>query len=69
MRRLVGNVEYMGEKGNAYRIIVAKPKGKIPLGRRRRRWEDNIKMDVIKLGFKRVDWFQLTRDRENVGLF
>jgi hypothetical protein len=43
----------MGEKGNAYRILVVKPEGKSPLGRPRRRWVDNIKMDL------RVRWYGL----------
>jgi hypothetical protein len=40
----------MGEKGNAYRILVGKPEGKRPLGRQRRRWVDNVKMDLIEIG-------------------
>jgi hypothetical protein len=44
--RWAENVERMGEKRNAYRISVGKPEGKRPLGRPRRRWEDNIKMDL-----------------------
>jgi hypothetical protein len=45
-RRWAGHVARMGEKGNAYRIFVGEPEGKIRLGRRRRRWVDNIKMDL-----------------------
>jgi hypothetical protein len=40
----------MGEKGNAYRLLVGKPEGKIPLGRPRRRRVDNIKMDLLEMG-------------------
>jgi hypothetical protein len=41
----------MGEKKNAYRILVGKPEGKRPLGRHRRRWEDNIRMDLREIGW------------------
>jgi hypothetical protein len=44
--RLAGHVAFMGEKRNAYRILVGKPEGKRPLGRPRRRWEDNIRMNL-----------------------
>jgi hypothetical protein len=47
--RWAGNVARMGEKRNAYRILVGKPEGKRPLGRPRRRWEDNIKMDLREI--------------------
>jgi hypothetical protein len=46
----------MGEKRNAYRILVGKPKGRIALGRLRRRWVDNIKMDVIEIERNGMDW-------------
>jgi hypothetical protein len=42
----------MGEKMNAYRILVGEPEGKRPLGRSRRRWVDNIKMDLREIGWK-----------------
>jgi hypothetical protein len=45
-----GNVARMGEKRNAYRILVEKPEGKRPLGRLRRRWVENIKMDLREIG-------------------
>jgi hypothetical protein len=45
----------MGEKRNAYRLLVGKPEGKRPLGRLRRRWRDNIKMDLLEIGVSVVD--------------
>jgi hypothetical protein len=53
--RWAGNVARMGEKRNAYRILVGKPEGKRPLGRPRRRWVDNIKMDLRETGWDGVD--------------
>jgi hypothetical protein len=46
----------MGEKRNVYRLLVGKPEGKRPLGRPRRRWRDNIKMDLSEIGLNVVDW-------------
>jgi hypothetical protein len=46
----------MGEKRNVYRLLVRKPEGKRPLGRPRRRWMDNIKMDLLEIGVSVVDW-------------
>jgi hypothetical protein len=46
----------MGEKRNAYRVLVGKPEGKRPLGRPRRRWVENIKMDLREIGWDGVDW-------------
>jgi hypothetical protein len=53
----------MGEKRNAYRLLVGKPEGKRPLGRLRRRWVDNIRMDLGKVGGGDVDWIGLAKDR------
>jgi hypothetical protein len=50
-KRREGHVERMGEKRNAYGILVRKPEGMRPLGRPRRRWEDNIKMDLSEIGW------------------
>jgi hypothetical protein len=54
----------MGKKRNAYRILVGKPEGKRPLGRRRRGWENNIKMDLREIGWGSMDWIELARDRD-----
>jgi hypothetical protein len=53
----------MGEKGNAYRLLVGKPEGKRPLGRPRRRWVDNIRIDLGEVGWGDVDWIGLAQDR------
>jgi hypothetical protein len=52
-----------GEKRNAYRLLVGKPEGTRPLGRPRRRWVDNIRMDLGEVGWGDVDWIGLTKDR------
>jgi hypothetical protein len=53
----------MGEKRNVYRLLVGKPEGKIPLGRPRRKWIDNIEMDLLEIGVSVVDWIGLVQDR------
>jgi hypothetical protein len=53
----------MAEKRNVYRLLVGKPEGKRPLRRPRRRWMDNIKMDLLEIGSKVVDWIGLAQDR------
>jgi hypothetical protein len=62
--RWTGHVARMGEKRNAYKILVGKPEGKRPLGRPRRRWVDNIKMDLREIGCDDMDWIDLAQDRE-----
>jgi hypothetical protein len=53
----------MGEKRNVYRLLVGKSEGKRPLGRPRRMWIDNIKMDLLEIGLNVVDWIGLAQDR------
>jgi hypothetical protein len=53
----------MGEKRNVYRLLVGKPEGKRPLGRPRRRWIGNIKMNLLEIGLNVVDWIGLVKDR------
>jgi hypothetical protein len=52
-----------GGGGGVYSVLVGRPKGKRPLGRHRRRWEDNIKMDLREIGRDGVNWIRLTQDR------
>jgi hypothetical protein len=53
-----------GEKRNVYRILVGNPKGKRPLGRPRRRWEDNIKINLGEIGWGVMEWIDLVQDRD-----
>ena len=62
--RWAGHVAHMGEDRGVHRVLVAKPKGKSPLGRPRCRWEDNIKMDLQEVGGGRGDWTELAQDRD-----
>jgi hypothetical protein len=61
--RWAGHVARMGEKRNACRILVGKPEGKRPLGIPRRRWVDNIQMDLREIGWDGVDWIHMAQDR------
>jgi hypothetical protein len=61
--RWASHVAQMGEKRNAYRLLVGKPEGKRPLGRPRRRWVDNIRMDVGEVGWGDMDCIGLAKDR------
>jgi len=54
----------MGERRGVYRVLVGKPEGKRPLGRPRRRWKDNIKMDLQEVGCGSMDWIELAQDRD-----
>jgi len=62
--RWAGHVARMGAKRGVYRVLVRKPDGKRPLGRPRRRWEDNIKMGFQEVGCDGVDWIELAQDRD-----
>ena len=61
--RWAGHVARMGEGRGVHRVLVGKPEGKRPLGRPRRRWEDNIKMDLREVGGG-GDWMELAQDRD-----
>jgi transcription termination factor 2 len=62
--RWAGHIARMGQKRNAYRILVGKPEGKRPLGRPRRRRVDNIKMDLREIGWDGMDWIDLAQERD-----
>jgi len=62
--RWAGHVVRMGEDRGVHRLLVGKPEGKRPLGRPRRRWEDNIKMYLQEVGGSRGDWMELAQDRD-----
>ena len=53
----------MGQGKGVYRVLVGKPEGKRPMGRPRRRWEDDIKMDLQDVGGSYEDWMELAQDR------
>ena len=62
--RWAGHVARMGEERGVYRVLVGKPEGKRPLGRPRRRWVDNIRMDLQEVGCGYMDWIGLAQDRD-----
>ena len=62
--RYAGHVVLMGEGRVVHRVLVGKPEGKRPLGRPRRRWEDNIKTDLQEVGGVCGDWMELAEDRD-----
>jgi len=62
--RWAGHVARMGEERGVYRVLVGKPEGKRPLGRLRRRWVDNIRLDLQEVGCEYTDWIGLTQDRD-----
>jgi len=61
--RWAGHVARMGEDRGVYRVLVGKPEGRRPLGRPRRRWVDNIRMD-LQVGCGHTDWIGLAQDRD-----
>ena len=62
--RWAGHVARMGEEREAYRVLMGKPERKRPLGRPRRRWVDNIRMDLQEVGCGYVDWIGLAQDMD-----
>jgi hypothetical protein len=62
--RWAEHVARMGLKKNAYRLLVGKPEGKRPLGISRRRWMDNIAMDLLEIGWSGVSWIGLAENRD-----
>ena len=62
--RWAGHVPRMGQRRGLYRVLVWKPEGKRPLGRPRRRWQDNIKIDLQEVGCGGMNWIELAQDRD-----
>jgi len=62
--RWAGCVARMSERRGIYRVLVGKPEGRRLLGRPRRRWEDNIKMNLQEVGCEGMDWIKLVQDRD-----
>ena len=62
--RWAGHVARMGEERGVYRVLVGKQEGKRPLGRPRRRWVDNIRMDLEEVRCAYLDWIHLAQDRD-----
>ena len=67
--RWAGHVVRMEEGRGVHKVLVGKPEGKRPLERPRRRWEDNIKMNVLQEGCGIVDWIELAQDRDRWRAF
>jgi hypothetical protein len=63
--RLAGHVARVGKSRRVYSVFVEKPGGKIPLGRPRHRWEDNIKMDIEEVVCGGTDWLEVVQDRDS----
>jgi hypothetical protein len=66
--RWAGNVALIGEERGVYRVLVGRPEGKRPLGRPRRRWEDNIKLDLRETGIDGANWIRLAQYGVEWGL-
>ena len=62
--RWAGHVARIGEERRAYRVLVGKPEGKRPMGKPRRRWADNIRMELQELGCGYMEWIGLAQDRD-----
>ena len=62
--RWAGYVARIGEERGVYRVLLGKPEGKRPLGRHRRRWVDNIRMDLLEVGCGYMDWIGRAQDRD-----
>jgi hypothetical protein len=63
--RWVEHVAYMEESRGVYMVLVGTPEVKRPFGRPRHRWEDNIKMDLQKVGYEGMDWIDLAQDKDS----
>ena len=62
--RLAGYIEGVEEKRGVYRVLVGKPEGKKPLGRPRRRWEENIKLELQEVGCGDMGWVELAQNKD-----
>jgi hypothetical protein len=65
--RWARHVARMGKRRSVYRVLVGKPEGIRPLGKPRRRWKDDIKMDIQEIGYEGMDWIELAWDRTGGG--
>jgi hypothetical protein len=63
-RRWAGHMARLGERRGVYMALLGKPEGERPSGRRRRRWEDNIEIDLQEVGCGGMDWIELTQERD-----